>query len=327
MAKSKVQLVKFKKSLAKGFAEVNKAWINENFRIENIDLKYLDNPQKEIIDKGGQIFLMMLDKDVIGSIAMIKFKNSSFKLEKLVVAKEHRGNGYANELMQAAIDFAKENNCKKIFTETNQKLIAAVSLLHKYEFVEVPMEPTPYSRPNIRMELELSETEKDKFLDSIEEEDIVTIGSKMKRVTDLILNTSQEYYSRNSLVLSNGKNFKPVWCTILLTLRRTDNLDIKTLAKIRKITHSGASHLIKEMASNKLVKVVSCKQDQRHKKVMITEEGKRVLDRAVTFLRVMKKTFQEILGEDYKKFFSQLETIEDELRDKPYWSRDSKSTN
>lgn len=57
--------------------------------------------------------------------------------------------------MEACIEFAQQNNAKKIFLVSNRKLKPALNLYSKFNFIEVPMDETDYERADIQMEYTL----------------------------------------------------------------------------------------------------------------------------------------------------------------------------
>ena len=46
----------FKKVYASDFYNLNKAWIEESWQLEESDINDLSNPEKYIIEKGGEVF-------------------------------------------------------------------------------------------------------------------------------------------------------------------------------------------------------------------------------------------------------------------------------
>jgi ribosomal protein S18 acetylase RimI-like enzyme len=74
----------------------------------------------------------------------------------MAVAPTARGRGFGDLLMEACIDFARQNDIRRITIVSNTLLEPAIRLYRKYGFVQVPIsEDTRYKRANIRLELEL----------------------------------------------------------------------------------------------------------------------------------------------------------------------------
>ena len=148
----------YKKVYASDFYNLNKAWIEESWQLEESDINDLSNPEKYIIEKGGEVFFAIKNDQVIATAAMVYPKNKVFELAKMTVAKEFRGIGVANKLMDRCIDFAKEKAADKIFLITNSSLVIARNLYDKYGFKEILLDSDKYGdRGNVKMSLYLGE--------------------------------------------------------------------------------------------------------------------------------------------------------------------------
>ncbi len=159
MGKSNSILIdSFKKEYSSAFYNLNKIWIEESWHLEESDINDLSNPEKYIIEKGGEVFFAIKNGQVIATAAMVNPKNKIFELAKMTVAKEFRGLGVANQLMDRCIEFAKENNGNKIFLITNSSLVIARNLYDKYGFKEIVLDSNKYGdRGNVKMILNLGE--------------------------------------------------------------------------------------------------------------------------------------------------------------------------
>ena len=134
---------------------LNKAWIEESWRLEDSDKKDLLNPDK-IVENGGQVFFALNNKSVIGTVAMIKSSFDRFELAKMTVQEDFRGKGIANMLMDECLEFAKQNNANEIFLISNDSLIIARKLYDKYGFKEVELDSQKYDRGNVKMNLKIT---------------------------------------------------------------------------------------------------------------------------------------------------------------------------
>jgi GNAT superfamily N-acetyltransferase len=137
------------------FIRLNKAWLEEYFYVEPHDLETFNNIENDIIGKEGEIFFCLVNNEIAGTVAMIKADDKTYELAKMAVDKKFQGMKLSNLLMEASIQFAKQNNAKKIFLVSNRILKPALNLYSKYNFVEVPMDETDYDRADIQMELTL----------------------------------------------------------------------------------------------------------------------------------------------------------------------------
>lgn len=149
-----VEVVEFSEEFAADFATLNYAWIEEYFAVEPHDREILDNPQKYVIEPGGQIFMALVEGETAGTVAMIPSGDGVFELTKMAVSPRFQGRGIANDLMLACIDFARDVGARIIFLESHRSLQPALALYRKFGFVETQRDPnSEYARADIRMEL------------------------------------------------------------------------------------------------------------------------------------------------------------------------------
>lgn len=148
-------MVDFKPEYQPYFKQLNHEWISKYFIIEDSDNKVLDKPQEEIINKGGFILMALYDNQFVGTVAMINLGNHKYELAKMAVTPSAQGLGIGWRMAQQAIYKAWCQNAETIYLESNSKLTPAISLYRKLGFIETELQPTPYQRCNIQMELKL----------------------------------------------------------------------------------------------------------------------------------------------------------------------------
>lgn len=135
------------------FIKLNKAWLEKYFYVEPHDLETFNTIEEDIINNGGQIFFCLIDNKIAGTVAMIKVNEKVYELAKMAVDENFKGLKLSNLLMEACIEFAKQQQAEKIFLVSNRILKPALNLYLKYNFVEVAMDETDYERADIQMEL------------------------------------------------------------------------------------------------------------------------------------------------------------------------------
>lgn len=151
-----VKIIPYAKKYKSYFQKLNIEWLKEYFNVELTDEKILNDPEKEIIKKGGEVFFALSNDIVIGTCAMIKINEETFELAKMAVTKSAQGKQVGRKLCLTAIGYAFENNAKKIVLDTNEKLTAAINLYRKLGFIMVPYRyDDKYKRDLFRMELNL----------------------------------------------------------------------------------------------------------------------------------------------------------------------------
>lgn len=149
-----IRIVPFEPKYAHSFRDLNIAWLKKYFHVEAKDALLLENCQESIIDTGGFIFLAEYKDEIAGCFSFIPFDERVFELGKMAVDPSYQGLKIGQKLLSFAIDFAKENQWRKIVLYSSTKLDAALYIYRKYGFVEVELEKElPYERSDIKMEL------------------------------------------------------------------------------------------------------------------------------------------------------------------------------
>jgi ribosomal protein S18 acetylase RimI-like enzyme len=151
-----VEIVPFEPRFAESFARLNYDWIERFFRVEPYDRELLENPIEQIINKGGQIYIALLNGEPVGTVALLFVGENTYELAKMAVSPEAQGRGIGRKLMAACIEHARFAGASEILLESNTLLDAAIHLYRRFGFVEIPLDPNShYSRVNIKMRLAL----------------------------------------------------------------------------------------------------------------------------------------------------------------------------
>ncbi len=138
------------------FKRLNVEWISALFAIEPHDLEQLDDPERYILPNGGQIFLAR-DSDgiIVGTVAMVSDspEHSRYELAKMSVSPMVQGQGVGQQLAEAALDYARQMGAASVWLESNRRAAAAIRLYLRVGFQEIPLQPSPYTRADICMEI------------------------------------------------------------------------------------------------------------------------------------------------------------------------------
>ena len=152
---NKLEIIPFDEKYATIFYDLNVEWLQKYFYVEPYDEKVLSNPQKFIINNDGYIFFVKYDKEIIGTVALMKLKNT-YELTKMAISPKYQGLKIGLKLMNYCIQFAKDKNWKDITLYSHRKLIPAINLYKKVGFIEIALEKdVHYERADIKMILTL----------------------------------------------------------------------------------------------------------------------------------------------------------------------------
>jgi len=152
----RIDIVGFEPTLAADFARLNYAWINKYFGVEQIDRDVLEDPQSAILAAGGEILFARVAGRIVGTVALRVEDERTFELTKMAVDEAWQGRGIGRQLLDAAIERARQRGANRVILFSARILEPAIAMYRKAGFVEVPVGGgSCYARCNIKMERQL----------------------------------------------------------------------------------------------------------------------------------------------------------------------------
>lgn len=152
-----MKVVTYSPKYKKDFIEMNKAWIEKMFRLEEEDIKEMGNIEP-YIQNGGQIFFSLdNDEQVMACCMIAPREDGDWEIMKFAAKGMYTGTGAGSACLKACIDYAKEIQVKKVIIVSNKKCEQAVHLYRKFGFKEIPVDKKkfPFERADIAFELYL----------------------------------------------------------------------------------------------------------------------------------------------------------------------------
>ena len=153
MNEQEISIVAFRQEDAADFRTINLEWLDKYGLTEAPDLLVLNDPQGEIIDKGGAIFLAKSEGVVVGTAALMKETPIQYELVKMGVVDAYKGKGISKMLMEACLKQAKVFGAKRVYLQSNSQLKTAIGLYEKYGFKHIPVQDAHYVTADVMMEL------------------------------------------------------------------------------------------------------------------------------------------------------------------------------
>ena len=139
------------------FERLNRAWISRHFTLEPPDQAILSDPEHYLIQAGGAVLFARLDGRIVGTCGLKKEGDHAFELVKMAVSEDVQGRGVGKQLLDAAIERARNLGADTLFLWTSSRLEPALALYRKRGFKQIaPPEPSLYERADVYMELALS---------------------------------------------------------------------------------------------------------------------------------------------------------------------------
>ncbi|MBN8662814.1 MAG: bifunctional helix-turn-helix transcriptional regulator/GNAT family N-acetyltransferase [Candidatus Obscuribacter phosphatis] len=153
----RAEILPFAPEYKADFVRLNRAWIEKFFKMEEADLRILENTDA-ILNVGGAIFFAKIGGKVVGTCAILNMGNGVFELAKMGVDEAYQGRGIGRDLVTACIDYAKRCKASLVTLETNSSLKSAIALYKKLGFVQVDKldHETEYDRADTFMRLDLA---------------------------------------------------------------------------------------------------------------------------------------------------------------------------
>lgn len=152
-----IKIINYNNEYKKQFEELNLSWLKKHFEITNLDKEMLNNPEKFTKEMGGEIFLAMKNKEIVGSLALIPHQDKeAIEISKMAVSEDVRREGIAKLLLEQAINFAREKSFTNLFALTSSKLGPAMQFYRKNNFEESNFSDTRYSEDRVDRKFSMS---------------------------------------------------------------------------------------------------------------------------------------------------------------------------
>jgi ribosomal protein S18 acetylase RimI-like enzyme len=152
-----VTLVNYEPAYQPHFERLNKWWIERYFTLEPIDLDVLGNPDRHIIDKGGDIIFASLGGTIVGTVALKPVDDVTAEMTKMAVDEAYHGHKIGWKLAEGILALAKKKGLERVVLYSNTKLSPALAMYQKLGFREIHAEDGRYERSTIKMEIVFAE--------------------------------------------------------------------------------------------------------------------------------------------------------------------------
>jgi len=123
------------------FRQLNEDWLREYLEISDYDRQVLSDPAGMIINKGGRLYCMLLNDEVVGTYALQRINDEEWELSKFTVKKDFRGKRLGKRLLQHAIQQAEILDASHLLLYSHPDLQEATELYKKAGFREIEEHP------------------------------------------------------------------------------------------------------------------------------------------------------------------------------------------
>jgi N-acetylglutamate synthase-like GNAT family acetyltransferase len=103
----------------------------------------------------SNFWVAVIDRIVVGTIALLDIGNNHAALRKMFVAAAFRGNKFsvAQSLLHTAFDWADEKKINSIFLGTTERFLAAQRFYEKNDFKEIDKKELPKEFPIMKVDV------------------------------------------------------------------------------------------------------------------------------------------------------------------------------
>lgn len=153
MREPDMRIVEYRPGHGPAWRVLNEAWLAEGgFVIEAKDRRVLDDPEGQILARGGRIFFIECEGEALGCCALLAMDDGGFEVAKMTITPPARGRGLSLRLLQACEAAARAAGARRLYLETSSTLSVALALYDRFGFTRLPPQPTPYARADVFME-------------------------------------------------------------------------------------------------------------------------------------------------------------------------------
>ena len=151
-----VKIIEFEEQYHENYKRLSYEWLEKYISVEPEDEKILNDPWGVVLNNGGYIFFAKHDKEIVGTVSLLKIDNETFELAKLAVTERYKGMKIGHALMAKCMEFARRDNAKKLILYTNKKLVPAIELYKKFGFKELRIVDNKYLEADMKMKIDIS---------------------------------------------------------------------------------------------------------------------------------------------------------------------------
>lgn len=156
MITKSIDIIDYSSELQPYFTELNMAWMSQFDMNKNLR-NHIEDPESEIIQKGGFIFFAKSDGKIVGTTALLRESHKLYEIADMAVTPQYQGRNIGKALLKKAIDKAAQAGAKQVYLITSSKLTASIEMYKAFGFREVPVDPemSLYEGSDVRMILNL----------------------------------------------------------------------------------------------------------------------------------------------------------------------------
>lgn len=147
-----IEIIRYNETFKDDFKKLNYEWLEKYFKVEPVDEQLLSNPETEVLEKGGEIFIALEDKKAIGTACILKNDAISCEVGKMAVTSNSQGKGVGRLLMNKCLEECVTKGFQKVILYSNDLLVPAKNLYESMGFKQVENLDSYYERGGLKYE-------------------------------------------------------------------------------------------------------------------------------------------------------------------------------
>lgn len=145
---------------------------------------------------------------------------------------------------------------------------------------------------------------KEDFLDELEE---LAIGSRLKRLSDLIMGQAQQTYDYFDV------DMQPKWFTLLALLDKYEQVSIVQAAERLGLSQPAVSQYARQLHDVKFIDIAPSKEDSRKKMLTLSKLGKCKVETLRPMWNAVEKAAKRMCAEQENNFYASIRLLESSL--------------
>lgn len=133
-----MEIVEFQKKYEKDFIELNTAWVERFFVMEQADRDVLEHVE-DLLKTGAMVYFAVENDHVLATCMAMPLGEDVWEICKLAATGQYTGKGAGSAVFKASMEYAIARGAKKLTLISNRRLKPALHIYEKYGFKEVPL--------------------------------------------------------------------------------------------------------------------------------------------------------------------------------------------
>lgn len=133
-----MKIIEYQEKYKKDFIELNTAWVERFFKMEQADLDVLEHVD-DLLKDGAMVYFAVEEDQVLATCMAMPLGDDVWEICKLAAAGQYTGKGAGSAVFKACMEYAIAHGAKKLTLISNRRLKPALHIYEKYGFKEVPL--------------------------------------------------------------------------------------------------------------------------------------------------------------------------------------------